>query len=137
MIFGRQLACVVFRHTASRTGTMLKPLLASAVLVLFAGQANAVIYSGNDLIDEMREVDKLDAGHLRFNAMKIGFYYGFVAAAYDAYDSAGMLCGTDQVTLGQAIAIVSRYFKENPTEWNLPAINLARDGLQSAFPCAK
>ena len=34
---------------------MLKRLLAGAVLVLFAGQANAQYFSGNDLVEDMRE----------------------------------------------------------------------------------
>ena len=114
---------------------MLKRLLAGAALVFFAGQANAQIFSGNELVDEMRKVDKYDRGHPSPNYYKAGFYQGFVAAAYDAYDSAGMLCGTDQVTLGQAMAIVSRYFKANPDKWNLPAIDLARGALLTAFPC--
>jgi hypothetical protein len=110
-------------------------LLASAVLVLFAGQANAQIFSGNKLVEDMREVDKYDRGHPSPNFVSLGFYQGFVAGAFDAYDSAGMLCGTDQVTLGQVEAIVSRYLKAHPTKWHVPAIDLARGALLTAFPC--
>jgi hypothetical protein len=116
---------------------MLKRLFASAVLVLLTGQANAQIYSGNELVDELREADKVHMGYARPDFLKVGFYYGFVAAAFDAYDSAGMLCGTEQVPLWQALAIVNRYFKAHPTKWHSPAVELIREALQSAFPCAK
>ena len=46
---------------------MLKRLLAGAVLVLFAGHANAEFLSGNDLVEDMREDDKSIMGHPRFN----------------------------------------------------------------------
>jgi hypothetical protein len=116
---------------------MLKRILAGALLVLFAGQANAQMITGNYLVEDMREMDKYDRGHPNPDAVSIGFYQGFVAATYDAYDSAGLLCSTGRVTLGQAQAIVSRYFKAHPTEWHLPAVDLVRDALQSAFPCPK
>jgi Rap1a immunity proteins len=116
---------------------MLKCLFTSAVLVLFAGQANAEIITGNDLVEYMREQDKHNMGHPNPEYFSVGFYSGFVAGAFDAYDSAGMLCYTDQVALGQAEAIVSRYLKANPDKWNLPAVDLIQDALQSAFPCAK
>ncbi len=118
-------------------GTMLKHLLAGALLALFAGQANAQIFSGNDLVEDMREVDKYERGHPNLNGVAIGFYQGFVAATFDAYDWAGMLCTSGQVTLGQAMAVVSRYLKAHPTKWHLPAVELVRKALQSAFPCPK
>jgi hypothetical protein len=116
---------------------MLKRLLAGAVLVLFAGQADGEIITGNGLVEYMREVDKHNMGHPSAEYFGVGFYSGFVAAAYDAYDSAGLLCTSGRVTLGQAMAIVSRYFKANPTKWHLPAVDLVREALLSAFPCPK
>jgi hypothetical protein len=85
----------------------------------------------------MREVDKYSRGHPSPNSVSIGFYQGFVAGIFDAYDSAELLCSTGGVTLGQAEAIVSRYLKANPTEWNLPAVDVVRDALLSPFPCPK
>jgi hypothetical protein len=114
---------------------MLKRLLAGAVFVLFASQADAQLETGNDLVEVMREADKLDMGHPRADLFKVGLYAGFVIGAFDAYILAGLLCPPDQVTMGQAMAIVSRYLEANPAEWNLPAIDLVRDGLRSAFPC--
>jgi hypothetical protein len=116
---------------------MLKRLLASAVLVLFVSHANAQFLTGNDLVEYMRADDKSNRGHPNPDYFKVGIYTGFVIAVVDAYHSAGMLCGLDQVTGGQAKAIVSRYLKANPTKWNSPAVDLAREALRSAFPCPK
>ena len=92
---------------------------------------------GNKLVEAMREFDRWDVGQPRANSYMVGFYTGYVAGAYDAYDSAGVLCGTDQVTQGQAWRTVSRYLKANPAEWNLPAIYLVRGTFLSAFPCPR
>jgi hypothetical protein len=95
---------------------MLKCLLASAVLVLFVSHANAQFFTGKKVAQLMREDDKAELGDLRPDYLKVGFYQGFVAGAFDAYASAGLRCGIDQVTLGQAGAVVSRYFKGHPTD---------------------
>jgi hypothetical protein len=116
---------------------MLKYLLGSAVLVLFAGYANAQIEIGNDLVEYTREADKINMGDPSASPFDAGAYIGFVIGVYGAYHWTGFLCGVDQVTHGQAIAIVSRYLKANPAQWHLPAIGLVRDALQSAFPCPK
>ena len=120
---------------------MLKRLLAGAVLSLLTCPANAKpsleSLLGKKLVEAMREYDRRDMGQPNSDPYMVGFYTGYVAGAYDAYDSAGVLCGTDQVTQGQAWRTVSRYLKANPAEWNLPAIYLVRHALQSEFPCPK
>ena len=67
---------------------MLKRFLAGAMLALSAGQAHSYFYTGNDLVEHMREHDKYSIDHPRTNYYDVGAYIGFVAGVNDAHDAA-------------------------------------------------
>lgn len=118
-----------------------------AVLVfaasLASGVANAKFFSGQELKDLTREIDKADRGApigddttMVARVSAIGSYMGFVAGVSDALDGLAF-CIPAGVTLGQAGAVVNKYLKEHPEEWNESGTTLVARALRQAFPCKK
>lgn len=113
----------------------MKAFLLAMFLALVSLQVHAEFLSGNDLVQDMREDDKADAGHPQTSYYSAGKYMGFVIGVFDAYSTEGLICAGYGVTKGQAKQIVSVYLKSNPTKWNLSAVVLVRNAFTSAFPC--
>jgi hypothetical protein len=113
---------------------MLKQFI--AVMLAFASnQADAVFYSGNDLVRWMREFDKSHIADSQANYADVHYYMAYVTAVHDMYDFGGIISPSRHVTVGQVSEVVGSYLKANPIEWDSPAAILVRDGLVAAFSC--
>ncbi len=114
----------------------MKKFTLIAMLVLLPMQTQAFFVTGNELVNEMHEDEKAYAktGGSQFQS---GRYIGFVAASYDVASELGKICPSSAVTLGQAMAIVTKYLKSNPEKWSDPAADLVYLALTAAFPCKK
>ena len=115
----------------------MRIFLLVAVLVVLPMQAQAQehFWPGSKFVEHMREYDKSAAGQTDVIDYRVGQYIGYVAAAYDAYESAGVICTSDNLSAWHAEEVVSAFFKANPTRWNENAIDLVREALVEAFPC--
>ena len=85
---------------------------------------------GNDLVELMRESEKSDAEEPIYH--KLGLYQGNVIGVWDSYSK--QMRAEEGVTVGQLCAIVTKYLKENPKEWNDPGVDLVYRALIDAFP---
>jgi hypothetical protein len=77
----------------------------------------------------MKEYEKWETGST------VGVYPGYVSGVHDVYQGRGLICGSENVSIKQAAAIVAKYLKNNPERWNEPAYFLVSDALLKAFPC--
>ena len=116
----------------------MKTLLLAAMLVVLPMQAEAVFKTGNDLVVDMREYEKVVAGQSEISEVSrvsTGIFIGYVIAAADGYEEAGVICTSNSVTIGQASEIVAAYLKAHPTDWHKFAISIVGHALKEAFPC--
>lgn len=95
-------------------------------------QASAYFQTVNDLIPLMHEFEKADAKQAGANYPDARVFRAYVQGVYDATD-------TDYDTpegfaTRQLLAVVVKYIKENPKEWNRPAGIVVREALRKAFP---
>ena len=110
-------------------------LIAMLVGLPMQAQAQAYFWTGNELVERMREWDKYQAGQRDIAYIRAGFYLGYVTAATDSFESVGLICMPESVTIGQATAAVGAYLKANPKRWGEAAIYLVHAALVEAFPC--
>jgi hypothetical protein len=113
---------------------MLKQFIA-VMLAIASNQADAVFYSGNDLVRWMREFDKSHIADSQASYADVHYYMAYVTAVHDMYDFGGIISPSGHVTVGQVSEVVGSYLKANPIEWDSPAAILVRDGLVAAFSC--
>lgn len=116
-----------------------KSILAIVVLlalVFMQGQAVAGFMTGNELVENMRESDKADAGDRTANFMKSAYYSGYIMGVSDVLNH--MLFDLPpRVTVGQICSVVAKYLKNHPERWNELASELVMDALSEAFPLKK
>jgi hypothetical protein len=118
-------------------GVMKSRLLISTFFILMIlaftqTQAREGFLSGNKLVELMRERDRMEAGASDVDYVKVREYSGYIAGVYDATD--WQYDTPDQVTVGQVVAVVSKFLKENHERWSEPAADLVMDALKKAFP---
>jgi len=110
------------------------------VLAITPTYSLAGFYSGNELVELMREYDKSVAGTTsgmdivaHANALRFQTY---VCGVYDATEFLYNV-QSDKVTRGQIAAIASKYLKNHPERWSEPAASLVIKALIEAFPLNK
>ncbi len=91
---------------------------------------HAGFVSGHDLVVYMNSYDKL-RGVTAEDLIPKGKFSGFVLGVYDSYERE---YSDENVTSGQVCAVVSKYLKQHPELWHLPAVQLVRQALREAFP---
>lgn len=105
---------------------MSKSYIALALVVTaVSGQAEAYFMDGNDLVREMKDGT---------GGFPYGSYYGYVTGIADASNGTAW-CPPDGMTLGQTVAITTKYLNKNPEYWHTAANNLVEAALNQAFPC--
>jgi hypothetical protein len=95
--------------------------------------SGAYLYSGNNLVELMREYDASEAHAGGVNYYKLGVYSGYILGVCDATGELYDMPATG-ATAGQILAVVSRYLKNHPQEWSQSAKVLVVNALQEAFP---
>jgi hypothetical protein len=106
-----------------------------SILMILALLQTGFAYSGNELVEAMRGSDRVNA-----NASGIDYTDYVLSGEFRAYIH-GVCDATrytynipDSVTLGQLVAVVSKYLKNHPEEWNDPAVVLVIKALKETFP---
>lgn len=64
-----------------------------------------------------------------------GYCLGYIAGMSDAFHSAKLLCNSGDVTLGETLALIIRFYRAHPEEQHDLASSLGYAALQRAFPC--
>ena len=117
----------------------MKKFIAIAMLILLPIQAQAAVtyYSGNRLVELMREYDKFEVKDPNTSYDDVGAYQGYINGVSDTLAALNLVCVSMSVTGGQEAAIVSKYLKLNPEQWGNSAASLVFTALVNAFPCKK
>lgn len=117
----------------------MKPIL---VLMLWTVSTAALAhdYTGNDLkegIDNynlmLSSPDAKLSGSMRYNA---GQAYGFISGIGGILNGA-VFCFTPTTSQGQAIAVVDKYVRAHPEEWDQQAGILVARAFNEYFPRCK
>ncbi len=95
---------------------------------IISTQAQTYFFSGNHLVETMREYDKAHQGNSSYLGLA-GEFFGYVLGVFDAME----FDLPDGVTRGQVAAVVSKYLKEHPELWNRPAYKLVQQAIIEGF----
>lgn len=87
--------------------------------------------NGNELQEWLSRSE--DKNESRYHT---GLFRGYVSGVIDTGNDV-LFCTPDGVTRGQYIAVVAKYIKEHPEQWNLSASTLVINALRQVFPCKK
>lgn len=105
-------------------------LSALYLLVLLPLQANADFFDGNKLVEWMRDYEVFQEKREGANYTNVGAYMGYVAATSDAMNS--MLDDMDKMSVDQVCAVVAKFLKARPEDWDKSATSLVRAALFEA-----
>ena len=107
----------------------MKKVVFILALMLPINAAVAGFTDGNQLYQWMLEDEKENG-----SMFQSGLFKGYIAGVVDLGDDF-LFCTTVGVTRGQYTAVVAKYIKNNPEEWNKAADTIVVDALKEAFPC--
>lgn len=109
----------------------------TACLVIFMPAAHAGFLSGAELVQAMRQSDRLNAGNPAANTFAAGSYRGYVIGIYDALSAGGALCPPAGTTLGEVVETASAYLETHPAQWDMSAATLVQKALLTRFSCRR
>ena len=89
--------------------------------------------SGNELVKFMREYEIADSGGKPESWQHPAAYRYYIVGVADVLLRVDLI-KTENVTIGQLCAVVTKYLKANPEKWHQSALKLVLDALQEAFP---
>ena len=101
------------------------------------GMAQATFVDGKKLKEWSDAAERHEAGNARdTDAYVTGLYMGYVEGVADIMDGT-IICLSGETTVGQVTAIVTKFLKDNPEKWKLPANYIIGYALTPVFPCNK
>lgn len=106
-----------------------KKTVFAVVLMSVSTFTNAAFISGNKLNELISQKNSQ-------NRFSDGMLHGYVSGVVDTVHGI-LVCTTGGVTVGQMTAIVEKYMRENPEEWNLGADQIIVNALRPIYPCPK
>lgn len=109
----------------------MKNMLITLALILATNTAIAGFTDGNELYQWLLEDENPNGS--RF---KKGLFKGYVNGVVDLGDGV-LFCTTTGVTRGQFTAVVAKYLKNNPEQWNKSADSIVVYAIEEAFPCKR
>ncbi len=119
---------------------MKKFVIVLMFFCLFLGQqgmAQATFVDGMRLKEWSDAAERLEEGNSRnMDAYFTGLYMGYVEGVADIMDGT-IICLPGETTIGQIIAIVTKFLKNNPEKWKMPANYIIGYALTPVFPCNK
>jgi hypothetical protein len=113
-------------------------IIVAIFLASFSCSSMASFYNGNKLKDSIDSYDRVSN-----NKVIEGDYanaargMGYIVGVADTLDYLSITCTPNGASVGQIVAIVSKYIKDNPDKWMESANHLVGVSLQKSFPCEK
>ena len=108
------------------------PTIIIFVILLLSVAVNASCeITGNELSEAVNAYNNPQK-NLTYQA---GHFVGFVHGIADETCGSQWCAPNTTVTYGQILGIVSKYFKNHPELWHMPAHDLVINALKEAFPC--
>ena len=109
----------------------MRYIAAMLFLATFSGPAVASSTDGN----ELHQWQKADED-LSISPYKAGLYMGFIVGIVDL-GNGSLFCAYPNVSREQSGAVVTKYLKAHPEQWNEPAAGIVVRAMREAFPCEK
>ncbi|CZT29861.1 putative secreted protein [Pseudomonas cerasi] len=103
---------------------MIKVLL---ILASIIAPSTAWSFTGNDLVEFIPDFEATKGTF--GNGLFIGYVIGITELG-----SGILFCPPSNVTHGQSGAIVVKYLRAHPEDWNWPAATLVTEALKKAYP---
>lgn len=103
------------------------------------GQAQAVFYDGNKLMEDYKEYKKASTSSENQSIVWVsdGLFMGYVQGVSDALDSKICWPAGEEVKLKAVCAIVGNYLEAHPEEWGKSGDVIVLKALKKAYPCIK
>ena len=99
----------------------------------FVAKSYATFWDGNDLVKYMREYEKVDKENRDTDFLMASQFVGYVIGVSDVYSSMLNKKMPDGIEVKQICAIVAKFLKEHPEQWNFYASFLILQALEKAF----
>jgi len=132
---------IIPAHSSFRTPTthtlvdaIMKRYAIFSLLLAFSAASHAY-FDGKQLADNMHEYELMNQSAHSTNTARAMLYIGYVGGVFDTLSLAQKLCRPEDMTNGEAEAIVSKFLKENPGELKRSAGGLVAEALMRAYPC--
>jgi hypothetical protein len=101
------------------------------------GVSQAEFWDGYKLKELADADDRTDIGNVQFtDYQRAARLSGFVVGVYDTTQGI-LVCAPNGLKVGQIVAMVKKFVRENPDQWNRAASTLVINALSSAFPCKR
>jgi hypothetical protein len=110
-------------------------VLIVAAFLFLATPAFGYFLNGTELKTFIDAADRIEAGRQRNGDFQdSASLRGYVMGVHDAMERLA-LCVPEGITVAQIVAIVKKYVKDNPEQWNKPANVLVVSALRPTFAC--
>jgi len=94
-------------------------------------------YSGANLNEWAQAYERTEAGReSAVDYQSAAMLIGYVAGIADVGNQI-LFCAPDHSTVGQLVAVTTKYVKEHPEKWDQAGATLVVAALREAFPCKK
>lgn len=112
-------------------------ILILAIALAVPCVSHAEYWTGYSLKEMIDASDRSDNGNPT-NADHLNHFrlFGFVVGVHDAVEGL-TICVPAETKVGQLVAVVKKYYRNNPEKWNMSAAALVEQALSKAFPCKK
>ena len=100
----------------------------------------AYFYLGNDLWPILLAAERSESNYAQSSvadAQYLAMANGFVAGVADSQGGVRVCIPSQGVSTSQARAIVSKFFRDHPENWNLPAAAIVSVALEKVWPCKR
>lgn len=106
------------------------------IILVLPGVAKAG-WDGNQLKEFMDADNRVANGNIQpGDYAKQNQFGGFIIGVSNTLDGI-TICAPHKTQLGQSMEIVSKYVRDNPDKWNMPASVLVAKAMSAAFPCKR
>jgi hypothetical protein len=106
------------------------------LFIFLIHSVNAQEVTGNDLNKWADADDRVQQNRQSVGDIGDAYYLmGYTRGIYDA--NRQYICHGTPITVGQMMAVVKKYVRQNPENWNLKGPEIVLLALAQAFPCSK
>jgi hypothetical protein len=113
---------------------MIRRTLVGLAILFLSATSNAYYFDGNNL---MRWINAGYGQPTAPGGMLLGYIGGVVDARSQMWSETKSVCIPEGVPMSQLEAIVVKFLKDNPSDWNLPGDWLVSLAILDAFSCSK
>jgi len=104
---------------------------------LICAQQSMAGFNGMDLKRKADALERVDTRKFTdADGLDAGIFIGYVYGVTQAYNGA-LICIPEATQIGQLVAMVTMFLKNNPEKWNKAANYIVLEALSPTFQCNK